>query len=328
MRTVAAASGLAVLASRAPRSSRRGAAACRRAARGCRPRRRDRRTAVSATLTASPVPRWTRCSTNSTGTSVTSCSCSVFVTRSAPWPTTTTIRSSGSSASASTTCSTIGRPQSGWRTLGVSERMRVPSPAARTTADSGRYWLMRSPPAVLAVRRTAEVLGLGGEASNLDLGLQRTLCCRYTTPDRPLTIPPRVCDRGPHNVTGVNNADSFADRHGLTDQEAPQAHAQEEAQEAAEEDPLAAPSAGPLALAEPGAIRTPFGRPVGRPNRAGATPRRLCRRHMRKLEAHGLGHGGGGDDGNADRGRQRPAPDRAGRPGRRRAPRRWVRSRP
>ena len=27
---------------------------------------------------------------------------------------------------------------------------------------------------------------LGGEVSNLDLGLQRTPCCRYTTPDRPL----------------------------------------------------------------------------------------------------------------------------------------------
>ncbi len=26
--------------------------------------------------------------------------------------------------------------------------------------------------------------GLGGEVSNLDLGLQRTPCCRYTTPDR------------------------------------------------------------------------------------------------------------------------------------------------
>ena len=25
---------------------------------------------------------------------------------------------------------------------------------------------------------------LGGEVSNLDLGLQRTPCCRYTTPDR------------------------------------------------------------------------------------------------------------------------------------------------
>src|SRR5438034_791037 len=28
----------------------------------------------------------------------------------------------------------MGRPQSGWRILGVRERMRVPSPAARTTA--------------------------------------------------------------------------------------------------------------------------------------------------------------------------------------------------
>src|SRR5215207_11418541 len=101
------------------------------------------------------------------------------------------------------TCRSIGRPQSGWRTFGVSERMRVPSPAARTTADSGRYWLMRSPPAELAERRAAGVLGLGGEASNLDLGLQRTPCCRYTTPDRTLlTIPPRVRSRGPHNVTG------------------------------------------------------------------------------------------------------------------------------
>ncbi len=26
-------------------------------------------------------------------------------------------------------------------------------------------------------------MGLGGEGSNLDQGLQRTLCCRYTTPD-------------------------------------------------------------------------------------------------------------------------------------------------
>src|SRR5689334_24585667 len=30
---------------------------------------------------------------------------------------------------------------------------------------------------------------LGGEVSNLDLGLQRTPCCRYTTPDRPTIAP-------------------------------------------------------------------------------------------------------------------------------------------
>src|SRR5437763_15204094 len=40
-------------------------------------------------------------------------------------------------------------------------------------------------------------------------------------------------------------------RHGLTDQKAPQAHAQEEAQEAAEEDPLAASSAGQVGSDRP-----------------------------------------------------------------------------
>ena len=32
--------------------------------------------------------------------------------------------------------------------------------------------------------RTPTPALLGGEVSNLDLGLQRTPCCRYTTPDR------------------------------------------------------------------------------------------------------------------------------------------------
>src|SRR4029453_5068477 len=91
-------------------------------------------------------------------------------------------------------------------------------------------------------------------------------------PIDPLTIPPRVGYRGPHNGTGVNNADSFTERHGLTHQEPRQARAQEEGQEAAEEDALAAPSAGPLALAEPGAFRTPFGRPVGGRIASGVTP--------------------------------------------------------
>src|SRR5262245_4877971 len=81
------------------------------------------------------------------------------------------MRSSGSSASASTTWRTMGRPQRECNTFGVPERMRVPSPAARTTALKGRYCFMRAP------------FGLGGEGSNLDSGLQRTLCCRYTTPE-------------------------------------------------------------------------------------------------------------------------------------------------
>ena len=157
---------------------------------------------VRPTLTASPVPRCTRCSTNSIGISVAICSCRVFVTRSAPWPTTITMRSSGSATSASTTWRSIGRPHNGWSTLGVSERMRVPSPAASTMAANGRYPLnaVSVPFAMVASCPVSpasaggsahfaflaqRLLGLlGGEVSNLDLGLQRTPCCRYTTPDR------------------------------------------------------------------------------------------------------------------------------------------------
>ena len=86
---------------------------------------------------------------------------------------------------------------------------------------------------------------LGGEVSNLDLGLQRTPCCRYTTPEVLPTLtgaaagPDPECDGPPGS--GYGSA-----RHGLTDQEAPQAHAQEEAQEASQEDSLAASPAGSL----------------------------------------------------------------------------------
>ena len=66
------------------------------------------------------------------------CSTRVLVTHSARWPTTTTTRSMGSSASASSTWRIMGRPHSRCRGFGRSERIRVPSPAARTTADSGR----------------------------------------------------------------------------------------------------------------------------------------------------------------------------------------------
>ena len=59
--------------------------------------------------------------------------------------------------------------------------MRVPSPAASTTAVIGRYGLI-----LLRSFRCWSVVGgvsLGGEGSNLDSRLQRTPCCRYTTPD-------------------------------------------------------------------------------------------------------------------------------------------------
>ena len=61
------------------------------------------------------------------------CSATALVTRSPPWPTTTTARSMGSSARACRTWRTIGRPHSRWSGLGRSERILVPSPAARTT---------------------------------------------------------------------------------------------------------------------------------------------------------------------------------------------------
>ena len=54
---------------------------------------------------------------------------------------------------------------------------------------------------------------------------------------------PRIVIDGQRPLRGAARGcpASVAPRHGLTDQEAPQAHAQEEAQEAAEEDALAAP---------------------------------------------------------------------------------------
>ena len=43
-----------------------------------------------------------------------------------------------------------------------------------------------------SVHRSPSLGVLGGEVSNLDLGLQRTPCCRYTTPDRSITTVPDV----------------------------------------------------------------------------------------------------------------------------------------
>ncbi len=93
--------------------------------------------AVRATMRASPVPRCTVCSTKSMCRPEGPCSTSFLVTRSAPWPTTTTARSIGSSASESKMCSNMARPHSRCSGLGRVERMRVPSPAASTTDESG-----------------------------------------------------------------------------------------------------------------------------------------------------------------------------------------------
>src|SRR5205807_8834137 len=72
---------------------------------------------------------------------------------------------------------------------------------------------------------------------------------------------------------------SVTRRHGLPDQEAPQAHAQEEAQEAVEEDPLAATPAGPLARQSPSRRRA--GRPARRSTRASPGPATASRRGAR-----------------------------------------------
>src|SRR5580700_22381 len=61
----------------------------------------------------------------------------VFVTQSPRCPTTTTTLCTGSSASASSTCRIMGRPHNRCSGFGRDERIRVPSPAASTTAESG-----------------------------------------------------------------------------------------------------------------------------------------------------------------------------------------------
>src|SRR5207302_4735456 len=101
---------------------------------------------------ASPVPRCTCCSTNSTLNAGGAPSWTALVTPSAPCPTTTTTRWTGSSARASRTWSTMGRPHRRWRGLGWADRIRVPSPAANTRADKGRDPfddLIGSPPRAL-----------------------------------------------------------------------------------------------------------------------------------------------------------------------------------
>src|SRR4051794_22904999 len=92
----------------------------------------------AAAATASPVPRascWTARSTPSGRTPASA--------RSGP-PTTTT-RSAPAARAAATGQRTSGRPHTGWSTLGVSERMRVPCPAAMITtvgpATRGRGYL-------------------------------------------------------------------------------------------------------------------------------------------------------------------------------------------
>src|SRR3954471_230056 len=131
---------------------------------------------------------------------------------------------------------TIGRPHSGCNTFGIPERIRVPSPAARTSALRGRYCLIRAPSSF----RVPRARGRGFEPR---LRTPKDLVLPLHHPrNRPTIVPLRG---------GPSRSGSVASRHGIADQEAPQAHAQEEAQEAAEEDPLAASSAGQVSSDRP-----------------------------------------------------------------------------
>ena len=86
-------------------------------------------------MTACPVPSCSSCTANSTAGAK---SASAPRTSVSPPPTTMTTRSQPASMHAPTTCRTIGSPPISCMTLGRSEPMRVPLPAARMIAPSGR----------------------------------------------------------------------------------------------------------------------------------------------------------------------------------------------
>ena len=143
--------------------------------------------AVSATATASPVPRSTVCSTNSTGTSLTSCSWTRLgdvlgavaddhhdaIERQQR----ERVEHVQEHRTSAERVQHLGRGRAHARALARGEHhCATPVDAHRLPSHSlGRCldWPL--------LDRGGQ---LGGEVSNLDLGLQRTPCCRYTTPDR------------------------------------------------------------------------------------------------------------------------------------------------
>ena len=86
--------------------------------------------ASRACATASPVPSCSRCTANRTPSPAASRTASAP----APPPTTTTHSSTPAERALSMTCRTIGRPAIACATFGSADRMRVPAPAAITTA--------------------------------------------------------------------------------------------------------------------------------------------------------------------------------------------------
>ena len=69
------------------------------------------------------------------------------------------------------------------------QHLRRPRPHPRALPGCEDYCAQGSVlPHRCCLIRAPSALGLGGEGSNLDSGLQRTLCCRYTTPETSSTI--------------------------------------------------------------------------------------------------------------------------------------------
>src|SRR4051794_31716931 len=80
---------------------------------------------------------------------------------------------------------------------------------------------------------------LGGSGSNADSQIQSLMSCRL---DDPRLVAPHANRHRRTIWTTLRPWPTLDLRHGIADQEAPQAHAQEEAQEDVEGHPLAAPS--------------------------------------------------------------------------------------
>src|SRR5581483_1323755 len=238
---------------------------------------------VRAVATASPVPRCTCCSTKSTGRPAGASSCRVLVTRSAPCPTTTTTRSMSSSARASITCRTSGRPHKRCRGLGRADFIRVPSPAASTTADIGRELIPPVYRAATPQRNAFTIAGAEGieppfaapKTAVLPLDDAPLTSSAYRPPSDPPSNWRQLRTDSVHRCRQLRALPVLAAAthrfgaclpperwwevdgetagfrpsalrrypvrpHGVVDQEAPQADAQEEAQEDAEGHPLAA----------------------------------------------------------------------------------------
>ena len=121
--------------------------------------------AARAAASASPVPRGSACTATSSPSNALAPSGEV----------TTTSGSASTARAASTTQSTIRRPSKGWKCFGVAERMRVPRPAASTTAAGYGRLIPRSL--------------LGRQDSNLGSRDQNPLPYRLATPQRDLSLP-------------------------------------------------------------------------------------------------------------------------------------------